>query len=399
MDSFSSGYRGKIEMEPKILVVDDEERFLHYLSKRLMNRNFDVTSSPSGEDAVEKVKHDGFDVIIMDVIMPGISGLEALAYIKELSKTIEVILLTAHASTQDGVEGIKSGAFDYMTKPVEMDHLVSKIRQAHEKILREEEKKREADFRARMEQRLVAAERLASLGTLATGVAHEINNPLAVINDAAGLLKDLLGKEEFAEIPLRNLFEKSVDKIEKNVDRAKKITHQLLGFVQKTDAPMSEVNLREIGEEAVQRMAKEAESKDIRLLLKVQSARGGIRSDPYRLRQVLIHLLTNAVHATGKGGRITVTIEEKEGEAVLTVQDTGEGIEEENLERIFEPFFSTKSTGEGTGLGLFVAQEIVDKLGGKIEVESQMGHGATFTVRIPKTGPFEKILNQQNRVI
>jgi two-component system NtrC family sensor kinase len=382
-------------MEPKILIVDDEEKFVHYLSKRLMNRHFDVTSSSSGESAVEKVKKDGFDVVIMDVIMPGMSGLEALASIKELSEKVEVILLTAHASTQDGVEGIKSGAFDYLTKPVEMDHLVSKIRQAHEKILREEEKKREAELRAKMEQRLLAAERLASLGTLATGVAHEINNPLAIINDAAGLLKDLLQKEEFAEIPLRNLFEKSVDKIEKNVDRAKKITHQLLGFAQKSDAAMSEVNLRELAEEAIQRVEKEARHKDIQLALAVPPALDSVRSDAYQLRQVLINLLTNAVDATGKGGKISITIEEKEEEAVLTVQDTGEGIQEENLERIFEPFFSTKSTGEGTGLGLFVAQEIVDKLGGNIEVESQVGRGASFKVRLPKTGPFEENLNQE----
>jgi two-component system NtrC family sensor kinase len=382
-------------MEPKILIVDDEEKFVHYLSKRLMNRHFDVTSSSSGEDAVEKVKSDGFDVVIMDVIMPGMSGLEALASIKELSEKVEVILLTAHASTQDGVEGIKSGAFDYLTKPVEMDHLVSKIRQAHEKILREEEKKREAELRAKMEQRLLAAERLASLGTLATGVAHEINNPLAVINDAAGLLKDLLQKEEFAEIPLRNLFEKSVDKIEKNVDRAKKITHQLLGFVQKSDAAMSEVNLRELAEEAIQWMEKEARNKDIQLALAAPPALDSIRSDPYQLRQVLINLLTNAVYATGKRGNITITIEEKGEEAVLSVQDTGEGIPEENLERVFEPFFSTKSTGEGTGLGLFVAREIVDKLGGKIEVESEVGRGASFRVRLPKTGPFEENLNEE----
>jgi len=385
-------------MKPKVLIVDDEEKFLSYLSKRLMNRHFDVISSPSGEDAVEKVKNDGFDVVIMDVIMPGISGIEALTRIKELGKKPEVILLTAHASTQDGVEGIKSGAFDYLTKPVEMEHLVSKIGQAHDKILREKEKKQEAEYRKRMEERLIAAERLASLGTLATGVAHEINNPLAVINDAAGLLKDLLRKEEFAEIPLRNLFEKSVDKIEKNVVRAKKITHQLLGFVQKSDAAMNEVSLRELAEEAIQWVAKEAEYKEIQFALEAHPALDRIWSDPYQLRQVLMNLLTNAIHATGARGKITITIEEKGEEAILTVQDTGEGIPKENLERIFEPFFSTKSTGEGTGLGLFVARGIVDKLGGKIEVESQIGHGASFRITLPITGPFEESLKQQGGV-
>jgi two-component system NtrC family sensor kinase len=132
--------------------------------------------------------------------------------------------------------------------------------------------------------------------------------------------------------------------------------------------------------------------------LEAHPALDRIWSDPYQLRQVLMNLLTNAIHATGARGKITITIEEKGEEAILTVQDTGEGIPKENLERIFEPFFSTKSTGEGTGLGLFVARGIVDKLGGKIEVESQIGHGASFRITLPITGPFEESLKQQGGV-
>ena len=381
--------------ELRLLLVDDEEHFRQVLAKRLSRRGMAPEQAGSGEECLNLLEKRPMDVVILDVKMPGMDGLEVLRRIKERYERTEVILLTGYANTQDGVDGIKSGAFDYLSKPVELDHLAGKIKQAHEKILWEEERKKEADFRARMEQRMAAAERLASLGTLASVVAHEINNPLAVINDAAGLLKDLLGKEEFADIPRRNLFEKSVGKIEKNVYRAKKITHQLLGFVQKSDAAVSEVNLRELAQEAIQSVEKEAGHKEIQLVLEVQPALDSIRSDPYPLRQVLINLLTNAVHATGKGGQVTITMEEKGGEAVLSVQDAGDGIQEENLEKIFEPFFSTKSTGDGTGLGLFVAREIVDRLGGKIEVESQVGRGASFRVRLPRTGPFEENLNQE----
>jgi len=118
--------------------------------------------------------------------------------------------------------------------------------------------------------------------------------------------------------------------------------------------------------------------------LKAEAVGPSVWSDPYQLRQVLLNLLTNAVHATGKGGRITVTLQTAKGGVWLTVQDTGTGISRENLKHIFEPFFSTKNPGEGTGLGLYVTRGILGRLGGHIEVDSSLGQGATFRVWLPQ---------------
>jgi signal transduction histidine kinase len=368
----------------RLLLVDDEEHFRQVLAKRLSKRGMVAEQAGSGGECLVLMEKKPVDVVILDVKMPGMDGLEVLRRIKEQYDRTEVILLTGYANTQDGVDGIKAGAFDYLSKPVELDHLEGKIKQAHEKILWEVEREREAEFREKMEQRMVAAERLASLGTLAAGVAHEINNPLAIINDSVGWMELLINQEDVAGMAIQGQLQKGLDKIAKSVDRAKKITHQLLGFARKRDPVISEVDLKQLAEDAIQLVEKEAKHKEIEIILESDPSLGEIRSDAYALRQVLLNLLTNAIHATGPQGRIEIGLQ-KDGEQVtFAIKDTGPGIPQENLERVFEPFFSTKPTGEGTGLGLFVTRGIIEKLGGTIEAESRMGEGTTFRIRLPR---------------
>jgi two-component system NtrC family sensor kinase len=368
----------------KLLLVDDEEEFRRTIAKRMKLRGIVSEQSASGEECLSVLEKKAMDVVVLDVKMPGMSGIEALHHIKKKYPKIEVILLTGHATTQDGVEGIKAGAFDYLSKPIELDHLLEKIKHAYDKIRREEEKLREAEFRKKMEQQMIATERLASLGTLAAGVAHEINNPLAIIKESAGWIKQILKKEELAEIPRRHDLDMALNKIEKGVERAKRITLQLLGFARKSDSVLAEVNLKQLADEAVQLVKREAADKGIEIVQEMDIPENTIWSDPYQLRQVMLNLLTNAIHATGSGGNITIRLEPIAEQVALTVQDTGQGIPKENLERIFEPFFSTKPPGEGTGLGLFVARGIVEKLRGTIKVESQLGQGTSFCIRLPK---------------
>ena len=368
----------------RLLLVDDEDNFRQTLFKRLAKRGLIVDQAANGNECLSILQNQAMDVVVLDVKMPGISGIEVLKQIKDHYPKIEVILLTGHATTADGVEGIKLGAFDYLSKPIELEHLYFKIIQACDKIQRIEAEHQEAEYRKRMEQRMIAAERLASVGILAAGVAHEINNPLAIISESTGWMRQLFAKDELKDMPRRDDFIKALDKVEKSVERASRITHQLLGFAGKSEPAVSEVSLAELAEEAIRLIDHELHNRDIKIVRQIQPALGRIQSDPYQLRQVLMNLLTNAMHAVKSGGSITIAIEALGDRQVITVSDTGQGIPRENLDKIFEPFFSTKKPGEGTGLGLFVSRGIVEKLGGTIEVESEIGRGASFSIRLPK---------------
>ncbi|MBW2678698.1 MAG: response regulator, partial [Deltaproteobacteria bacterium] len=363
--------------------MDDEAQFRSTLAKRLQKRGVVALQAGSGEECLSILEDHPMDVVVLDVKMPGISGIDALSQITERHAETEVILLTGHAATQDGVEGIKSGAYDYLTKPVEFDHLLGKIIQAYEKILGEKQQKEAAEYRARTKQQMIATERLAALGTLAAGIAHEINNPLAIINESAGYLESLLQKQEYADMPRRAVFEKALKKIGGSVGRARNITHQLLGNVRKTKPILTDVDAFELVLETAQLIKKEAQEKEIVVDLQTAEALKPILTNPNQVRQVLINLISNAIHATPQQGRISVEVAPTAGGISIAVSDTGTGVPKEHLEKIFEPFFSTKAPGEGTGLGLFVTREIVEKLGGTVEVMSRIGQDTRFTVYIP----------------
>jgi signal transduction histidine kinase len=375
--------------EVRVLLVDDEADFRSVLGKRLARRGIRVLEAPGGHEALELLEGDPVEVVVLDVKMPGMSGLEALDRLRGRHPDTEVILLTGHASTQDGVAGIKAGAFDYLTKPIEIEHLLQKIGQAQEKIRRTRAERGEAEFRERMKQQMVVAERLVALGTMATGVAHEINNPLAIVHESAGWLKQILDSPDLQDIPRRADFEKALDRMEKAVQRARRITQQLLQVVksQITEMPapaeLTEVRLKDLAEECVTLVETEAAHKGLEVLVVSQGPDPRAWTDPYRLAQVLLNLLTNAIQATEAGGRITILLETTLEEARVVIRDTGCGIPQENLTQVFEPFFTTKPVGGGTGMGLYVSWGIVAQLGGLISVESEPGKGTTFTITLP----------------
>jgi signal transduction histidine kinase len=372
------------ERRIRLLIVDDEADFRAALVRRLEKRGAVVNQATGGEEALASLERESVDVVLLDVRMPGMDGPTVLDRIRQAHPDTEVILITGNVSTQEGVAGIKAGAFDYLTKPIEIEHLIGKIRQAFDKLLRIQEQAKEARFRARMEQQLVAADRLAALGTLSAGTAHEINNPLAIINDAAGWLKSRVAKDTSLSEQMRKDMDLALGKIETNVKRARQITHQLLTFCRQTDAAIKEFDLSELAAEVVELTRKTAVEFQAETGVVSQSKTMPVWSDPSQLRQVLINLVTNGLQAAGPGGRVRLTISGDDAQIEVAVTDNGHGIAPENMDKIFEPFFTTKPPGEGTGLGLSVSRGIVEKLGGRIEVESKLGAGASFKVVLPR---------------
>ncbi len=186
-------------------------------------------------------------------------------------------------------------------------------------------------------------------------------------------------------MPRKSDFENAVGKIETAIERAKRITHQLLGFVRKPETFFAETDLTVLVAETVEFAASEAENKVIQIVQEMEGANGIIWSDPYEIRQILFNLLTNAIAAVGSNGTITVSLKDTDSRVMLIVEDTGKGIPKENMEKIFEPFFTTKPPGMGTGLGLYVTCGIVDRLGGKIDITSRVGKGTRFQVILPRS--------------
>jgi signal transduction histidine kinase len=369
--------------EVRLLLVDDEKGFREALARRLGKKVAAVWDVDDGQSCLDFLEKTPVDVIVMDVRMPGMDGIETLEAVQSRHQQIETILLTGQANTTDGVRGIKAGAFDYLGKPIDFDHLMLKIGQAYQKIKQEEAERSNEQYKEKMEQQLIATERLAALGTLAAGVAHEINNPLAIINEAAAVIKLLLSKEELIEIPHKEKLDRALNKILTGVERAKKITHQLLGSAREIDTIICEVDFADIVHEAVSLVRKEAGRKEIAIETDIDATVPVLWTDPNQIRQILINLLTNAIQASESQGLINIRTRKASKGILLSVIDSGTGIPKNDIDRIFEPFFSTKTPNQGTGLGLYVTKEIVTRLGGTIEVDSRVGEGTRFDVSLP----------------
>jgi two-component system NtrC family sensor kinase len=224
--------------------------------------------------------------------------------------------------------------------------------------------------------------KLASLGRLAAGTAHEINNPLAIISEKAGLLKDLFTFAGDKPPPVEKMT-KLTDSIQQAVDRCSAITHRLLGFAKHMDVQNETLDLHGLIQEVLGFHGKEAAHRNIQVDIKVRNDVPTIRSDRGQLQQVFLNLINNAFAAVQDGGRVEIALERVGPDAVaVAVTDNGVGIPRENLGKVFEPFFTTKK-GYGTGLGLSVTYGIVQKLGGQISVESELGRKTCFTVTLP----------------
>ena len=239
-----------------------------------------------------------------------------------------------------------------------------------------------------LDEQLIQSQKLAAVGELSSGIAHEINNPLAIIGQEAEwmghLIKDLAAGKAGKEDELQD----SLAEILRQVDRCKDITHKLLDFARKKEPLVQGADINKLLEDMIKLVEKEAVHKGITITRNYSEDLPLVYTDTPLMRQVALNLLNNAVYAIGNNGNITV-VTRVEGDEfiVVEVQDTGCGIAKEDLARIFDPFFTTKPQGKGTGLGLSICHGIVTRLGGLIRVESKPGEGSTFFVSLPLKMP------------
>jgi PAS domain S-box-containing protein len=239
----------------------------------------------------------------------------------------------------------------------------------------------------KLQDDLVQVDRLAEVGRIAAGVAHEMNNPLAVIGEASGWAGVVLGDAKGLNPHNRQELEKAVGEISAQTKRCRTITHKLLDFVRGSPPTKTDLDIHKLLKGTISFLGPELKHAPIRIDLGSDERPLHVNSDQRLLEQVFVNFLTNAIHAIlekgGDDGRIEIRTRKTDAEVEISIEDNGVGIPEEGRDKIFDLFFTTKPPGKGTGLGLAVSQNVVRNLGGQIIFESKLGVGTTFTVRIP----------------
>jgi two-component system, NtrC family, sensor kinase len=392
----------------KILIADDDPVSRRLLQSYLQKWGYEVTATSDGAAAWRAFEGGCFPMVITDWMMPELDGSGLIRRIRASQRPgyVYAMLLTAKSQKEDLVEGMEAGADDFLTKPFDRDELRVRLR-AGERIIRLEHHLRGT------QAALVQTEQLASLGRLAGGVAHEINNPIAyVINNLAVLRRDVQaaiavlakyreGREALAlcrpeladeaarledEMDLAYFLENHARMFDRSADglqRIRAIVQNLRDFARLGEAEYKEADLNAALRSTLEAYRHELEQKAIRVETGLQEL-APLACRPAKLNQVFSHILQNAIQASDAGGVIEVrTRPDGDGAVVVEVEDHAGGIAPEHLPHIFEPFYTTKPVGGGAGLGLSVSYGIVREHGGSLEVESAAGRGSLFRVRLP----------------
>lgn len=238
---------------------------------------------------------------------------------------------------------------------------------------------------AQLNEELIQSSKMAALGKLAAGVAHEVNNPLAVIREKAGWMRDLLEEEDVKASANFQEFEDAVEKIEQHVERAGNVVHRMLGFARRMEPVCNDLYINDVLKQTTAFLDNEIRFRNIELVWNLAPDLPTIQSDASQIQQVILNLFNNAIDAIDRNGHITVTTGyEAESDMVsISLRDDGPGMDKEVQRRIFDPFFTTKKVGEGTGLGLSISYSIINKLGGTIRFESEVGQGTEFIIHLP----------------
>jgi len=418
-----SGPRRSYDLLMKvILVVDDDATNLRTLGE-LLRPEYRVRLASSGEDALRIAGSDPRpDLILLDVMMPVMDGYEVLRRLRadEATRAIPVVFVTALHDDDSEQRGFELGAADFIHKPIRAAVALSRIRAQIDARTARESLRRKALHMARMAEQgaeqlestrrqLLQSEKMASIGQLSAGIAHEINNPVGfVASNLAALeryLDDLFSiidacsaepgapaEQRLAEV--RGLMQRlEYDYVKEDVldllaeskegvERVRQIVADMKGFSHAGASGWQWADLHG-GLDSTLNIARST-FKHHCTLVKRYGELPHIHCIPSQLNQVFMNLVVNAAQAIEGSGEITVTTARVGGDSVrVSIADTGKGISPEGLRRLFEPFYTTKPVGEGTGLGLTLSREIVQRHRGQIEVSSELGKGTVFTVTLP----------------
>jgi signal transduction histidine kinase len=371
---------------PRILVIDDEEGIRAGCRRALEPEGYIVETAATGQEGLRRFREGNFDLVLIDVVLPDMRGVDLLAPILEKDPDVVCVVITGYATVELAVQAIRSGAYDFLSKPFTADVLRMTVAQGLERrrLTREARRLRKIEEEARELAR--AKEELERLDRFKTTfmwtVAHELRAPLNALQSfLLAILQGYIPPEEQREV-----LERAVRRVQELLDLVDDLLKLAAAKSEKGLEKREPVSLADVLEKVAPLFQKEAEAKGLAWDVEVR-ARPVVRADPDQVAQVWSNLISNAVKYTPAGGRVRIALEERDGWAVGTVEDTGIGIPPQDRERIFEEFYRTPQAKEvaprGTGLGLPLVKQIVEAHGGSITVDSEPGKGSRFVFRLP----------------
>jgi two-component system NtrC family sensor kinase len=371
----------------RILIVDDEPANVRLLERLLESVRYrQLKGTTDSRRVLDLYRSFQPDLMLLDLLMPHLDGVAVLEQLRSVilsGEYVPVLVLTADATLDAKQRALAAGANDFLTKPFEQFEVVLRIRNLLDTRrlyleLDRQNRSLEETVRERTE-RLLQSEKVATMGSLLAGVAHELNNPLAVVTGQAQLLHATVSDPAVL---------RRAEKIDGAARRCVRIVRNFLALARRRAPERGEVQLNDVVQEAVELLAYELKTGTVEVSLSLAEDLPVLWADGHQLHQVLVNIVANAHHAlrhSGSPRRLTITTgRDRTGQQVrLTIADTGPGIPAEIRAKIFEPFFTTKPPGEGTGLGLSLCRGIVEEHGGTIGVESEPGRGTTFLITLP----------------
>ena len=375
-------------MAQKILLVDDEEGIRKVLGISLEDIGYQVLTAENSEEALRIFRKDKPSIVLTDIKMPGMDGIELLVAIKEESPDTEVIMITGHGEMELAIRSLKFDAADFITKPINHDVLEIALKRANEKIffktkLREHTENLEQLVREKTEQ-LVETERMAAVGQTVSGLAH------AIKNIAAGLAGGTFVLEKGIELDNKKYLRQGWKMIKGNVGRVKNMALDLLNYAKDREPNYQLCDPNRPAREVFELMLSRARDYGVTIEMELDEGLPDICFDPEGIHRCLLNLVTNAIdacadmtHSKRPGKIVLRSLKTEAGYVEYQVVDTGCGMTEDVRNKIFQSFFSTKGS-RGTGLGLMISKKIIDEHGGIITLESEEGRGTKLVIRVPE---------------
>ncbi len=398
----------------KILLAEDSATTRQLLAGQLQKWGYDVLEAVDGVDAWELFGHHEVSLVLTDWQMPRMDGLQLIRRIRadDRASYVYIILLTARAEKSDLVTAMEAGADDFLVKPADREELRVRVREG-QRIIQLEQRLAEQNRELRETQAaLIETEKIAGLGQLAAGMAHEINNPIAFVSNNVAVLRNTLNSlfglieayeaarpvisecapELAAQIDdvsqdadlswLRSYVPELIASTQKGLKRVRDIVQNLRDFARLDEAAFDRIDLTAAVTMTVEMMAATLSQSQVAIRTEF-GAVPPVPCRPARIHQVIHGILLNAVQASSPGQSVIVRTSTADSFAVLEIADHGRGIDPAAQSHIFEPFYTTRVVGEGRGLGLAISSGIVRDHGGTIEFETEAGTGTTFRIRLP----------------